>query len=102
VTSLPALPPGLFDFIGRWEPPHPDTEPTRIRMSRDVYDRIRMNPPAPGSGAYPVPSFHISIIGNLLGLTVDVDNRLEPGVWQVYATDGTLLRDSRSTNQVEP
>ena len=100
MTDLPSLPPGLFEFLGRWQPSDPGIVPARIRMARDVYDRVRMNAPAPGSGAYPVPSFHVGVVGNLFGVAVDVEDHLEPGVWQVYASDGTLLRDSRSTNEV--
>jgi hypothetical protein len=101
MSDVPALPPGLFEFVGRWRPPHPDKVPARIAMHPTAYQRIRMLPANPSAGKFAPPIFHIGPSPeNLIGMAVDIDPALEPDVWRVYAADGTLLRDSRSTNEV--
>lgn len=88
------LPDGLLEFVGRWVPPDPDTVPDSVRLHPATIDRIRTSPlilhpdldPTAGRGAA------------LFGLRIIPDPALPPGVWRVCTADGTLLRDSRSTN----
>lgn len=87
----PELPPGLWGFLGRYQPSHPDLAPKKLRLHPGVYHRVLAGGHYYGNSR---PS------NNLLGLDVTPDPTLEPGVWQVYADDDTLLRDSRSTNEV--
>lgn len=89
MADLPDLPPGVLDFIGRYRPPTRGMVPARLRLAPDLHHRLIATP---GWPAYGGPL--------LFGLTVTVDQHLPAGVWRVLADDDTLLRDSRSTNEV--
>lgn len=86
-----ALPPGLFDFIGRYQPPHPDMAPAVLRLTNADYHRLYRD--AEGRALFHGPD-------RLLGLTIETDPPVPDGTWQILAADRTLLRDSRSTNEV--
>lgn len=80
--------PGLFEFLGHYRPPHPTTVPDHIRASPEVFHALIVAAPGP----------YMTRRAHILGLGVTPDHTLEPGAWQVYTADNTLIRDSRSTN----
>ncbi len=83
---LAALPPGLFGWIGRLQGIHPDRAPARIVMHPGIYTRMITHTSRAPFG---------SADHGLFGMTIEVNDRIEPGTWQVYAVNGDLLRDSR-------
>lgn len=80
--------PGLLDFLHYWVPPTPDMVPMRIRLHPSQRGPV-LTDPLLGPQAH---------TGHLLAMEITWDDRLPAGVWQVCALDGSLIRDSRSTN----
>lgn len=85
------LPPDLSEFIGRYIPAHPDAVPVAVRVGPVTEYALRA-----GHCQYQPPN----LPATLFGLRIEQGGDLPPGVWQLLAADGSLLRDSRSTNEV--
>lgn len=84
------LPADMRAFLAAYRPSDPDLDPRRIRMHPAFWYRLVANASILWPG--------VSDPKLLAGLAVDVDDTLPDRVWQLCAADGTLLRDSRSTN----
>lgn len=91
MTDRPALPPGLLEWLGRLAGCHPAQAPAEIVMGHDLYNNMITSRESGRFGGS---------VTHLLGLKVTIDPYIETGTWQVLAADRTLLRDSRSTNEV--
>ena len=78
----------IMAFVLSYIPRSYDDRPHTVRVAPDAYYRIRVV--ALQRRANPVD--------HLMGVALTVDETLPSGVWRVQATNGDLIRDSRSEN----
>jgi hypothetical protein len=87
----------VINRLGHHLPPHPDLAPRILRVNTPTWHSLKRatRNTTPGVFANSEP------LGNLFGLDIVVDDTLPAGAWRITTADGTLLRDSRSTNPIE-
>lgn len=85
---------GVLNAVGHLRAALPGLEPHTLKLSHYTYMGLIQYLNAQQAGSY---GPHVN---NLLGLALQTDDFVPAGVWRIHAADGTLLRDSRSTNPI--